>query len=67
MKVHEIFGLCPCPKCRGRNIELRSNARNYFQIKCLDCGAKTRYGKKVEVVIDWFNCNLAKRTRKEAL
>lgn len=57
--VDDIKGLCSCPKCRSKNIVLLSNACHYFQVRCLECGNKTKWGKKIDVVIEWFNFYLA--------
>lgn len=59
MKAEKVAGLCRCPKCGGENIFLMCNALHRFQVRCLDCGHRTRYKKKIEAVIDWFNMRLA--------
>ena len=51
----EIKGLCPCVKCGGKNAFLMANARNYFQVRCLECGNRTEWLNKVDAVITWFN------------
>ena len=58
MKSTKLLGLCRCPECQSDNVMLMQNALKRFQVRCLDCGFRTRYKRKVEAVIDWFNLRL---------
>ena len=58
--IEDITGFCPCPKCGGKGVYFLANARGYFQVRCLECGHRTPWLKKVEAVIAWFNEYLAK-------
>ncbi len=56
METKEIKGLCPCKKCGSVNkVNLFSNSRHQFQIKCENCGNKTPWMSKTDAVIYWFN------------
>ena len=61
MKSTKVEGLCNCPKCGSDNVFLISNALHRFQVRCLDCGLKSRYNRKAETIIDWYNMVLASR------
>ena len=54
MKEFYIEELTPCDVCGSRNVFLVKNNRNIFQVRCKDCKAKTAWGKKVDVVIQWL-------------
>lgn len=46
--------LCQCWNCETiPDMWQRDNGS--FQIKCPKCGTKTRWTKKAEAIIDWFN------------
>ena len=64
MKELEVKNLCNCPKCNTNNIVLLMNARNYFQVRCKNCGYKTAWGKKIDVVIDWFNSAMKEKNQE---
>ena len=55
MKLIEIEGLRPCKKCGSGNVILQKNASKAFQVKCADCGNKTKWQRKTDAVIEWFN------------
>jgi len=59
MKATQIEGLCECPRCESKNVFLMQTNTHRFQVKCLDCGYKTKYTQKTTAVIDWFNMRLA--------
>lgn len=42
-----------CFNCGGSPI-IFSSANGKFQIKCQNCNIKTSWGKKTNVIIDWF-------------
>lgn len=51
----EINGLPSCPICKSSDVRLLVNARGSFQVRCFRCKNKTRWGRKIDVIIDWFN------------
>lgn len=59
MKAVKIENICRCPLCQSDNVFLMSNALHRFQMRCLDCGNRTRWKKKIEAVVDWYNSRLA--------
>lgn len=61
MKIHsDVQGLCPCYSCGSENVVLLSNAIKRFQVRCLACGVRTRWKRKHEVIIDWYNLYIEK-------
>lgn len=54
MKKIEIEGLKNCPCCENE-AQLVANSRGYFQVRCSSCGLRTRWGKKIETVLNWEN------------
>jgi len=52
MKKILIKNLSDCPNC-GSIPELLANARGYFQVRCLNCGLRTHWDKKIDSVLSW--------------
>lgn len=55
MKDITVNGLCKCRVCGGNTAALLSNAKNQFQVRCMKCGKRTKWERKSEAIIDWFN------------
>ena len=54
MKELQINGLCKCGGC-GSAAALLTNAKNQFQVRCPNCGERTKWTRKTDAVIEWFN------------
>lgn len=54
MKTININDIAPCPLC-GYEPELLRNASKEFQVRCPNCNAHSAWGKKTEIVIEWYN------------
>lgn len=55
MLVTKIDGIKPCKICGSDNIILRRDASKAFQLKCDKCGNHTKWQKKINAVIEWYN------------
>lgn len=53
MKVVNTPDLVACPLC-GFVPELLRNASKDFQVRCPNCNAHTGWGKKVDMIIQWY-------------
>lgn len=54
MKIIELNNVIACPLCTFEP-ELLRNASKDFQLRCPNCGARTGWGKKADVIIQWYN------------
>ena len=55
MTEREIEKLCKCYKCGSRNVTMLMNARRQFQVRCQNCGTRTKWNRKTDAVVEWFN------------
>ena len=55
MIIVKLDGLRKCKICGSSNIVLRRDASKAFQVYCEKCGNRTKWQKKTEAVIEWFN------------
>lgn len=62
-EVRELEGISECPLCH-KTPKLRKDSTKRFQIAC-ECGAKTGWGTKPQVIIAWYKLREA-AAKKEA-
>ena len=55
MQSFKVEGLRRCKLCNSDKIVIRRDASNSFQVKCEKCGNHTKWQKKIDAVIEWFN------------
>ena len=67
LKDLQVKNLCSCWVCGSNAAALLTNAKNQFQVRCTKCGEHTKWERKTEAVIDWFNLFLYGKTYKDRL
>ena len=56
MNFIDVYGenlFPPCPLCGGK-FGLKRRTNGQFQSYCCQCGVHSFWGKKTDVVVDWF-------------
>lgn len=64
MKAIRIEHIINCPVC-GSPVTLLKNASKDFQVRCMQCGARSGWKRKTDAVIQWYNMVIQYTRSKE--